>query len=251
MTRSRSVRILIVEDDPDMGELLSDLVESEGWISIHVPSAEEAWRILADQDVHLALIDHNLPGLSGRAFAQRLRGEKNVGIVMVTAAGSAADRVLGLETAADDYVVKPFESIELAARIKAVLRRFNSNARTDQEWHAPEKEDCGPQLRIGDWHIDLKARRAKCVSDPTITLTSSEFALLEILAETPGNPVDRVRILNRLGADDERYVDRNVDVLVLRLRRKIELNPNLPRHIKTRRGKGYVLVTDARNGAED
>lgn len=251
MTRGRNVRILIVEDDPDMGELLSDLVESEGWISIHVPSAEEAWRILAEQDVHLALIDHNLPGLSGRAFAQRLRGERNVGIVMVTAAGSAADRVLGLETAADDYVVKPFEPIELAARIKAVLRRFNPNVRTDQEWHALEKEDREPQLRIGDWQIDLKARRARCVSDPTTTLTSSEFALLEILAETPGNPVDRVRILNRLGADDERYVDRNVDVLVLRLRRKIEQNPNLPRHIKTRRGKGYVLVTDARNGAED
>lgn len=248
---SRDVRILIVEDDQDMAELLSDLVESEGWAPICVPSAEDAWRILSEHRVHLALIDHNLPGLSGRAFAQHLRREKNIGIVMVTAAGSAAERVLGLETAADDYVVKPFESIELAARIKAVLRRSNPQVRATQEWVAPGNEGSEPKLRIGDWQIDLKARRAECLSNPAITLTSSEFALLEILAETPGEPVDRVRILNRLGSDDDRYVDRNVDVLVLRLRRKIELNPDLPRHIKTRRGKGYVFVGNPRNGGED
>ncbi|TIS80574.1 MAG: response regulator transcription factor [Mesorhizobium sp.] len=247
---SRDVRILIVEDDPDMAELLSDLVESEGWTPIRVPSAEDAWRAFSEHHVHLALIDHNLPGLSGRAFAQRLRSEKDIGIVMVTAAGSAAERVLGLETAADDYVVKPFESIELAARIKAVLRRFNPHVRAEQA-RAAGKEDAEPKLRIGDWQIDLKGRHAECLSNSAITLTSSEFALLEILAETPGEPVDRVRILSRLGADDDRYVDRNVDVLVLRLRRKIEVNPDLPRHIKTRRGKGYVLVTDVRNGAED
>ncbi|TIN08241.1 MAG: response regulator transcription factor, partial [Mesorhizobium sp.] len=83
---SRDVRILIVEDDPDMAELLSDLVESEGWTPIRVPSAEDAWRAFSEHHVHLALIDHNLPGLSGRAFAQRLRIEKDIGIVMVTAA---------------------------------------------------------------------------------------------------------------------------------------------------------------------
>lgn len=250
MLESQDVRILIVEDDPDMAELLSDLVESEGWMPIRVPSAEDAWRALSQHHVHLALIDHNLPGLSGRVFAQRLRSEKDIGILMVTAAGSAAERVLGLEMAADDYVVKPFEPIELAARIKAVLRRFNPHVRAEHD-RAARKEDCEPKLRIGDWQIDFNTRHAECLSNPAITLTSSEFALLEILAETPGEPVDRVRILSRLGADDDRYVDRNVDVLVLRLRRKIEVNPDLPRHIKTRRGKGYILVTDVRNGAED
>jgi DNA-binding response OmpR family regulator len=245
----RDIQILIVEDDPDMAELISDLAESEGWTPISVPSAEEARRVLSERNVDLALIDHNLPGLSGRAFAQRLREENDIGIIMVTAAGSAAERVLGLETAADDYVVKPFEPIELVARIKAVLRRSNHHARSEPD---PDRtEETGPTLRIGDWAIDLKARRATCLGNPAITLTSSEFALLEILAETPGEPVERVRILNRLGADDDRYVDRNVDVLVLRLRRKIEVNPNLPRHIKTRRGKGYVLVTDIGGEEQD
>ena len=109
---TEKVRILIVEDDADMAELISDLVEAEGWLPVSAPSAEHASEILARETVHLVLVDHNLPGTSGRAFAQRLRAQANIGIIMVTAAGSATDRVLGLETAADDYVVKPFEPIE-------------------------------------------------------------------------------------------------------------------------------------------
>lgn len=234
------IRILIVEDDPDMAELISDLVEAEGWIPLTAPSAEEATVVLARETVHLVLVDHNLPGTSGRTFAQRLRAQTNIGIVMVTAAGSAADRVLGLETAADDYVVKPFEPIELTARIKAVLRRTIPSLKPERETeHEPAA------LKLGDWSVDLKNRRALCPSDPAKSLTSAEFALLEILAETPNVPVSRAHILDRLGAESERYIDRNVDVLVLRLRRKIERNPDLPRHIQTRRGKGYMLSTDA------
>jgi two-component system, OmpR family, phosphate regulon response regulator OmpR len=235
------IRILIVEDDPDMAELISDLVEAEGWIPLTAPSAEEATVVLAREMVHLVLVDHNLPGTSGRTFAQRLRAQTNIGIVMVTAAGSAADRVLGLETAADDYVVKPFEPIELTARIKAVLRRTIPSLKPERE---TEREHEPAALKLGDWSVDLKKRRAACLNDPAKSLTSAEFALLEILAETPNVPVSRAHILDRLGAESERYIDRNVDVLVLRLRRKIERNPDLPRHIQTRRGKGYMLSTD-------
>lgn len=235
------IRILIVEDDPEMAELISDLVEAEGWMPLTAPSAEEAAGVLAQQNVHLMLVDHNLPGTSGRAFAQRLRAQTNIGIVMVTAAGSAADRVLGLETAADDYVVKPFEPIELTARIKAVLRRTIPSLKPERE---AECEHEPTAMKLGEWSVDLPNRRAFCLADPTKSLTSAEFALLEILAETPNTPVSRAHILDRLGAESDRYIDRNVDVLVLRLRRKIERNPDLPRHIQTRRGKGYVLSTD-------
>lgn len=235
------IRILIVEDDPDMAELISDLVEAEGWIPLTARSAEDAMGVLARETAHLVLVDHNLPGTSGRTFAQRLRAQMNIGIIMVTAAGSAADRVLGLETAADDYVVKPFEPIELTARIKAVLRRTIPSLKPERE---NEREHEPAHLKLSDWSVDLKSRRAICLADPTKSLTSAEFALLEILAETPNTPVSRAHILDRLGAESDRYIDRNVDVLVLRLRRKIERNPDLPRHIKTRRGKGYVLDTD-------
>ncbi|MDH0616925.1 MULTISPECIES: response regulator transcription factor [unclassified Agrobacterium] len=237
---NQKVHILIVEDDPDMAELISDLVEAEGWLPTCARSAEEAEEILARDRMQLVLVDHNLPGTSGRTFAQRLRSQIDIGIVMVTAAGSAADRVLGLETAADDYVVKPFESIELTARIKAVLRRTIPSLKQEKD---NEKDHGRTALRLGDWAIDLDARRAVCLADRSRTLTSAEFALLEILAETPNQPVSRSQILDRLGAESDRYIDRNVDVLVLRLRRKIEINPDLPRHIKTRRGKGYVLHT--------
>ena len=235
------IRILIVEDDPDMAELISDLIEAEGWTPLTAPSAEGAADVLARETVHLVLVDHNLPSTSGRTFAQRLRAESAIGIVMVTAAGSAADRVLGLETAADDYVVKPFEPIELTARIKAVLRRTIPTLKPERE---TEREHEPASLKLGDWSVDLKKRRAACLSDPAKSLTSAEFALIEILAEAPNVPVSRAQILDRLGAESDRYIDRNVDVLVLRLRRKIERNPDLPRHILTRRGKGYVLSTD-------
>lgn len=238
---NQNVKILIVEDDPDMAELICDLVEAEGWLPLTAPSAEAAQERLLHETVQLVLVDHNLPGLSGRAFAQRLRAQTDVGIVMVTAAGSATDRVLGLETAADDYVVKPFEPVELTARIKAVLRRTHPQLRLERD---NEKEHATSALRLGDWAIDLGDRRARCLSDPAKTLTAAEFALLEILAETPNVPVSRSQILDRMGAETDRFVDRNVDVLVLRLRRKIERNPDLPRHIQTRRGKGYVLHTD-------
>lgn len=237
---NQKVRILIVEDDPDMAELISDLVEAEGWLPTCARSAEEADEILAKDVMQLVLVDHNLPGTSGRAFAQRLRSRIDIGIVMVTAAGSAADRVLGLETAADDYVVKPFEPIELTARIKAVLRRTIPSLKQEKE---SERDHGRAALHLGDWAIDLDARQAVCLTDRSRTLTSAEFALLEILAETPNQPVSRSQILDRLGSESDRYIDRNVDVLVLRLRRKIERNPDLPRHIKTRRGKGYVLHT--------
>lgn len=142
---NQKVRILIVEDDPDMAELISDLVEAEGWLPTCARSAEEADEILAKDRMQLVLVDHNLPGTSGRTFAQRLRSQIDIGIVMVTAAGSAADRVLGLETAADDYVVKPFEPIELTARIKAVLRRTIPSLKQEKD----SERDHGRARRCG------------------------------------------------------------------------------------------------------
>ncbi len=239
---SEGIGILIVEDDPDMAELISDLVEAEGWQPFTARSAEDAARILAERMFHLVLVDHNLPGMSGRVFAQKLRSQTDIGIVMVTAAGSAAERVLGLETAADDYVVKPFEPIELTARIKAVLRRTHPALKSEREPVHVQHEPSA--LLLGDWVIDLVNRKAVCRTHPSRTLTSSEFSLLEILAATPNEPVSRTTILEQLGAETDRLIDRNVDVLVLRLRRKIERNPDLPQHIKTRRGKGYILHKD-------
>lgn len=237
------VKVLIVEDDPDMAEILFDLVEAEGWTPFLAGSAEEAGAFLSRDSVHLVLLDHNLPGASGRTFAQRIRSTLDVAIIMVTAAGSSAERVLGLETAADDYIVKPFEPIELAARMKAVLRRSIPSAKPER---GPDLASAPSALTLGDWTIDLKRRLASCEGSPGKTLTGAEFALLELLAETPNQPVSRAQILERLGSGTERYLDRNVDVLVLRLRRKIEQNPELPRFIKTRRGRGYMLEAPGR-----
>ena len=239
MDSTKPVTVLIVEDDDDMRDLLSDMVEAEGYTAILASSAETALAIASDIDI--ALVDHNLPGMSGRAFSQLLRERSKAGIIMVTAAGSPIDRVLGLELVADDYVVKPFESAELCARIRAVLRRLDRSPRGPATSAAETDHSLSAELRLGRWTINLETRSARCDDDPTLTLTSSEFALLEILAQHPEKPIERAEILRRLGAGDERYLDRNVDVLILRLRRKIEVAPDMPRHIKTRRGKGYLL----------
>jgi two-component system phosphate regulon response regulator OmpR len=238
-------RILIVEDDQDMADMIADLVQSEGWTGLVVPDAPSAFAVLEqDGKMDIALIDHNLPGLSGRALAQRIRDagthHSGMGIIMVTAAGTAADRVLGLQTAADDYVVKPFEPVELAARIRALLRRMGSAPRTNE---APLATSA---IEIGDWVIDPARRKAWSRSDPGLALTASEFTLIETLARCPGKPISRTQLMTELGMDDSRYVDRNVDVLVLRLRRKIEVDATRPRFIRTMRGRGYVLMLDRR-----
>lgn len=239
MESIKPVTVMIVEDDDDMRDLLSDMVEAEGYAAILASSAEAA--LAMDTNVDIALVDHNLPGMSGRAFSQVLRERSSAGIIMVTAAGSPIDRVLGLELVADDYVVKPFEPAELRARIRAVLRRMDRPPKGAAAGPIAGEQVQSAEFRLGRWHVDLANRSAQCEDDPSLALTSSEFALLEILAEQPEKPVERAEILRRLGADDERYLDRNVDVLILRLRRKIEIAPDRPRHIRTRRGKGYVL----------
>lgn len=234
-----ATRILIVEDDPDMADMIGDLIQSEGWVGVTAPDATAALAALRETRIDIALIDHNLPGLSGRALAEKIRetggAGATIGIIMVTAAGTAAERVLGLQTAADDYVVKPFEPVELGARIRALLRRMGAAPR------AADAPLATSAIEIGDWVIDPARRKAWSRSDPGLALTSSEFTLVETLARTPGKPISRSQLMVELGMDDSRYVDRNVDVLVLRLRRKIEVDATRPRFIRTMRGRGYVL----------
>lgn len=230
------IRILIVEDDPDMAELIADLVEAEGWMPLTAPSAEEAMGVLARETVHLALVDHNLPGTSGRTFAQRLRAQTNIGIVMVTAAGSAADRVLGLETAADDYVVKPFEPIELTARIKAVLRRA-----MPQEAKRPSSAAYG----FADFTADPEQRSVIRAGGEKIELTGAEFDLLKVFLDRPGRLLSRDQLLDLTQGKDRGPFDRSIDVLMSRLRKKLDVGTPTP-IFKTVRNGGYQMTVQVR-----
>ena len=193
-------------------------------------------RRLAERELPaLVLLDIGLPGEDGFALARWLRERSaRVGIIMVTAAGDTVDRVVGLETGADDYIAKPFEPRELLARVKSVLRRAGSG---------PAPVPRGSRLRMGRWVLDLERR---VLVDPAAggeeRLSASEFDLLKVFAENPNRPLMRDWLLEVTAHRDAEAFDRAIDLRITRLRRKIEHDPAHPEAIRTVRGVGYMFV---------
>ncbi|NCA69548.1 MAG: response regulator [Sphingobacteriia bacterium] len=224
-------RILVVDDDSDLRDLLSDYLQREGF---DVGAAEDgvamdAW--LADQVADLIILDLMLPGEDGLALARRLRTRTNVPIIMLSARGDDIDRIVGLEVGADDYIPKPFNPRELLARIRAVLRRRVPNP--------PGVSD--EMVRFGPYRLDLAHRELRR-GNQLVSLTSGELALLCILAEHPDRVFDRDRLLDLLKGYERSPFDRSIDVQIARLRSKIEPDTKSPRYIRTVWGKGYVFT---------
>jgi DNA-binding response OmpR family regulator len=185
----------------------------------------------------LVLLDVGLPGEDGFALARWLREKSpRVGIIMVTAASDTVDRVVGLETGADDYIAKPFEPRELLARVKSVLRRATTAI-----------VPAGPRIRIGRRVLDLEKRvLVDSVTGSEETLTASEFDLLKVFAENPNRPLQREWLLEVIAHREMEVFDRAIDLRVTRLRRKIEHDPTHPEAIRTVRGVGYMFVPSTR-----
>ncbi|WP_420413899.1 response regulator transcription factor [Roseibium sp.] len=226
--------IAIVDDDQDMSETLSVLL-SEGGFSPVVCSRIADFLALGDPPpIDLALIDLRLRGESGLELAIHIRERYPLPIVMLTGVGDEIDKIIGLETGADDYVTKPFNPRELVARIRAVLRRSGTG---------PGRVTAASDISIkfGDKHVDLKQRQLIDHNGDEIPLTNGEYRLLEYFLKNPDRVITRPELLQELGTDMERYVDRTIDVLILRLRRKIEAVPSKPVHLQTRRSQGYVF----------
>ena len=223
---------LLVEDDVRLAALTADYLGGHGVVVTRaadgVAGLEEALRHPYD----VVLLDLLLPGKDGLDVCRELRSRSDVPIIVLTARGDAADRVLGLEIGADDYVSKPFSPRELLARIRAVVRRARGQV--------------GPKVkpvRVGDLALDPGARRAT-VSDREITLTGYEFSLLYALASRPGRVLSREQLIDLAGGNPDEAFDRSVDVHVSRLRHKLGDDPKNPRMLKTVRGAGYMLATE-------
>jgi DNA-binding response OmpR family regulator len=222
-------RILIVEDDERIRSSMRLALEDEGYEVDDVASGEEAVARFSDDPCELALIDLMLPGMDGFETCRALRRQSAVPIIMVTARSDTHDVVAGLEAGADDYVTKPFVSKELAARIRALLRR----ARPD--------DDAGSTFSFGDVEIQPDAgvvRRAGV----EVHCTRTEFRLLCELADHPGKVLSREHLLEKVWGYDYFGDGRLVDVHVRRLRTKVESDPANPEFILTVRGMGYKLV---------
>ncbi|WP_019658692.1 response regulator [Variovorax atrisoli] len=233
--------ILIVDDDEALCEVLSDVLEAAGFAVQAVPDGSTMFSALARGAFSLVLIDLRLRHEDGMELARALRQRSRIPIIMLTGKGNEMDRVLGLETAADDFVMKPFDNRELIARIRALLRRASEvgmarATRVDPVGHE--------RYRFGDWVLNLTTRKLMRASGEECVLTYGEFALLEVLISAPNCVFSREQLIMRTHRSDADAIDRTIDVLVLRLRRKIEVNPSQPRIIQTERGSGYRFSAD-------
>lgn len=228
------VRILLVEDDAAISSMLSETLAESGFAALAVGSAPEMDRALARGDVDLVVLDVMLPGEDGFAICRRLRAASNVPIIMLTALGEEVDRVVGLEIGADDYVTKPFNSRELVARIRALLRRSRASGSSAGARSQP--------FRFAGWRVFPSERQLYNPEGVRVTTTSAEFDLLLAFCRNAGRVLSREQLLDLTHGGLAGPIERSVDVHVSRIRQKIEPDPRDPTLIKTVRLGGYVFT---------
>ena len=232
-------KIGIVDDEASIRDSLMALLSENQFEGIPVATIAEFHEIQKTTSLDLVLIDLQLRDESGLELAMSIRQSQDTPIVMLTGRGDDTDKIVGLELGADDYLLKPFNPRELLARIRAVLRRYGASAKVPDP--TSQIED---RAAFGQFIVDQKERALYNQSGQEIALTNAEYRLLEYFLSRPNEVIARVDLLSELGSDLTKYVDRTVDVLILRLRRKIEENPSKPVHLQTRRGHGYIFVTE-------
>ena len=233
-----SAKIVLVEDEVFQRQVIAECLARHGMRPVTLASGTELKRLAQNAMPDLALLDVHLnESEDGFALARWLRARSaRIGIIMLTAAGDTIDRVVGLESGADDYIPKPFEPRELVARVKALLRRTGPSAPP-----APRLTE----VRIGTAMLDL-ARRLLVLADGTVdNLTASEFDLLRLFVENPNRPLTRDWLLETVAHRGAEAFDRAIDNRIMRLRRKLERDPSKPEVIRSVRGVGYMFVPSA------
>jgi two-component system OmpR family response regulator len=227
--------ILVVDDDPQIRDLLNEYLSGNGMRVSTASSGREAMKILSEESIDLVILDLRLADEDGMSIARDLRERLAIPVIMLTGVRDEADRVMGLELGADDYVTKPFSPRELLARIRTVLRRVQSvpsAAATRREIRA---------YRFGDFELNLRTRRLKREDGTSVNLTNGELNLLAALLAAPERILTRDQLIEASRVYDNEIYDRAIDIQVLRLRRKIEPDPAQPRYIVTERGVGYLF----------
>ena len=224
-------RVLVVDDEKLIVKGIRFSLEQEGMEVACAYDGEEALEMAKQTEYDIILLDLMLPKLSGLEVCQQIRGFSNVPIVMLTAKGEDMDKILGLEYGADDYITKPFNILEVKARIKAILRRASRSV--------PEKEQ-PKSVEIAGLRMDCESRRV-FVGEKEINLTAKEFDVLELLIFNPNKVYSRETLLNIVWGYEYPGVVRTVDVHIRRLREKIEENPSDPKYVHTKWGVGYYF----------
>lgn len=228
--------LLVVDDDREIRRLLTDYLEQAGYRVTAVADGKAMRRALEAHRVDLVVLDVMLPGEDGLALCRDLRRTTNLPVLMLTARGGEIDRILGLETGADDYLAKPFNARELLARIRSVLRR----ARALPPNLEPEEVR---RFTFASWVLDVASRNILAPDGLIVPLSGAEYRLLRAFLDHPQRVLTRDQLLELVNGRDEVPFDRSVDVLVGRLRKRLRDDGREPELVKTVRGEGYVLAT--------
>lgn len=224
--------ILMVDDDAQIRQLLSDYLSGFGMSVVAVADGKAMAEALKKSSFDLVILDLMLPGEDGLSLCRSLRAESDIPILMLTARGEAMDRVVGLELGADDYIVKPFEPRELVARIQTILRR----ARGKREEHKEQNE-----VQFMGWRLNYVMHQLVSPEELVIPLSNAEFRLLTVLVEHPNRILTREFLLDSARGRDMDVFDRSIDILVSRVRQKLNDDSRTPTLIKTVRGEGYLF----------
>ena len=223
------MKILIVDDEKLLVKGIKFNLEQDGYDIETAYDGEEALKLARDKSLSLIILDLMLPKIDGLTVCQKVREFSNVPIIMLTAKAEDMDKILGLEYGADDYLTKPFNILELKARVKAILRRSTSTSPADRS-----------TVKVGDVELDYNLRRIR-IGDRSMELTSKEFDMCELFVSNPGKVYSRENLLDIIWGYDYLGDIRTVDVHVRRLREKIEPNAASPKYILTKWGVGYYF----------
>lgn len=225
--------VLVVDDDPEIVSAITKLLELEGYSVLKAYDGLEALELLAGNDVHLILMDLMMPRVDGLSAVMQIRKSKNIPIIILSARTEDSDKVLGLTVGADDYIAKPYNPMELLARVGSQLRRyFRLGASVDP--------NVGNQLAVGGLRMDLTSREF-FVDERPVKLTSTEWGILELFMRSPGKVYSAEEIYRSVWKEDAHAVENTVTVHIRRIREKIEINPKEPRYLKVIWGIGYKL----------
>ena len=231
---SIATRIIIIDDDPKLCELIKEYLEPLGYEVATAHTGPDGLEKVLQEDFAAVILDVMLPGMDGFEVLKNIRHKSNVPVLMLTGRGDEADRVVGLEIGADDYLPKTFSTRELLARLRAVTRRSSSPAST-------EDEGIDPEIFNGQLHISPSSRTA-ALGDVPLKLTSLEYDLLLSLACSRGRVKSREQILEDIAGRDYDVYDRSIDVHISALRQKLGDDPKAPTYIQTVRSVGYMMV---------
>ena len=238
MQTSTAPHILVIDDDPNIRELVVEYLGDNDLRVSAGSSGRELFELVDREAIDLVLLDLKLPGEDGMQLARTLRERATIPIILLTGRAEEADRVMGLELGADDYVTKPFSPRELLARVRAVLRRYQVQATL------PERDNSRRAFRFAGWELNLRTRRLVSPGGESVELSNGEFSLLSALCRAPQRVLSRDQLLSMSRLHEAEVYDRTIDVQIRRLRIKVELDAANPQLIVTERGAGYLLASE-------